>query len=171
MNIKWILSPAEGAWMPDSPVSICGPTSSDPASCIASSQCVLIRLPSAVYSVPLSAPALHRLPLTYRMQLQGLKPENRLLCHLPPSAFPARSRTPWVSQPCWLCGGPFSHLSVCRYCSLCPRARGQCARTEKAGESQAASFPPVPPGGACVLLSSNSPQGLALDLLGVPHPC
>ena len=73
-----------------------------------------------------------------------------------------------LSQPCWLFGGPFSHLSVCRYCSLCPRARGQCARAEKAGEGRGPCLSPHSSRGS--LCPSVFPQfsRVALDHLGVP---
>ena len=68
------------------------------------------------------------------------------------SSFPH----PLSIQPGWLCGGPFSPLSICTYLSLCPRAREQCARTQKVK-----TCPAVPShssrGHPCPL-SSHSPQ-------------
>ena len=74
---------------------------------------------------PFSSPS----PLTFRKQLQVLKEWASLLSS--PISLSSSSPHLLSVQLCWLCGGPFSPLSVCTYLSLCPRAREQCPRTHK----------------------------------------
>ena len=86
---------------------------------------------------------------TFTKQLKVLKQTGFLaVCSHQPSQFVP---TPIGVQLSWLCGGPFSLLSVCTHRSLCPRAREQCARTQKEGGGWDLPFPPAPPGGARAL--------------------
>ena len=68
-----------------------------------------------------------------------------------PISLSSSSAQPLGVQLCWLCGGPFSPLSFCTYWSLCPRAREQCARTQKEDGRRDLTFPPPPPGAARAL--------------------
>ena len=101
--------------------------------------------------LPLPSPPI---PPMFRKQVQVLREQASFLSA--PISLPSSFPHPLSIQPGWLCGGPFSPLSICTYWSLCPRAREQCARTQKVK-----TCPAVPShssrGHPCPL-SSHSPQ-------------
>ena len=124
-------------------ISTCfSPTSQNPASCIISSSGLSWSDSHAsTYMAHPPAPALLRLcpTPTFRMQLQVLKEQASFLSA--PISLPSSFPHPLSIQPWWLCGGPFSPLSICTYWSLCPRAREQCARTQKVEDQPCCSLP------------------------------
>ena len=84
---------------------------------------------------------------------------NRLLCHLPPSAFPARPHTHSVSSYAGSVGVLY-HPSLYTLVPL-SRAREQCPRTQKEGGRWNLLFPPAPPGGARALCLPSALSGCA----------
>ena len=96
--------------------------------------------------------------------------ENRRLCRLPPSAFPARPHTYSVFHCAVFVGGPFSPLSVYTYWPLCPRAGDQCARTQKEDGRWDLPFLPTPPGGSRALCLPTVLSGCTWSLWVSPPP-
>ena len=96
--------------------------------------------------LPLPSPPI---PPMFRKQLQVLREQ----ASLPSAPISLSSSSPHLlgNPLCWLCGGPFSPLSVYTYWPLCPRAREQCARTQKEDGRRDLTFPPPPPGAARAL--------------------
>ena len=128
---------------------------------------------AAVYTAHLPAPALHRpspaLPShTLHVQEATPGPQRKgffAVCpHQPFQLFP----TPiWYSTVLALWG---SFLTpVYKYWPLCPRAREQCARTQKEDGRRDLPFPPAPPGGAVPSVFPQPSMG-ALDHLWVYPP-
>ena len=85
-----------------------------------------------------------------------------------PISLSSSSAHPLGVQLCWLCGGPFSPLSVCAYWSLCPRAREQCPRTQKEGGGWALPFPPAPLGGVRALCLPPALSGCTCPFMSPP---
>ena len=84
---------------------------------------------------------------------------NRLLCHLPPSAFPARPHTHSVSSYAGSVGVLY-HPSLYTLVPL-SRAKEQCPRTQKEGGRWNLLFLPAPPGGARALCLPSALSGCA----------
>ena len=102
-------------------------------------------------------------PTMFRKQLQVLREQ----ASLPSAPINLSSSSPHLlGIPLfWLCGAPFSPLSVYTYWPLCPRAREQCARTQKEDGRRELPFPPTPPGGDSVPSVFPQPSVGALDHL------
>ena len=114
---------------------------------------VLIRRPCCCLHSSPSRSSPSQTPRHIQEAAPGPQTENRLPCHLPPSAFPASS--PLSVQLCWLCG-VLSHL-VC-LCTLVPLSQSQ----EQCTGYRRKVGPAVPSGssrGRWCLLSSHSPSG------------
>ena len=144
-------------------------------------RCVLIRLPhcclhsspSCLHSSPTcSSPSrTHLLPLHLHppphSQSSSRSSNKQASLLSAPISLSSSSAHPLGVQLCWLCGGPFSPLSVCTYWSLCPRAREQCTgHRRKVEEGTCHSLlllqgPPCPS-------SSHSPQWVHLTIYESP---
>ena len=101
--------------------------------------CYLYSTPSCLHSLPsclhgspsCSSPSqATATPPHVQEAAPGPQTENRLLCHLPPSAFPARPLTHLVSS----CAGSVGVIShpVCR-CTLVPLSQSQGALQQDTG--------------------------------------
>ena len=103
-----------------------------------------------VYTAHPPAPALHghlpspSYPVTFGKQPQVLRQRTGFFCPVQPFQFiPTPTQCPAVLA-LW---GPFIPTSVCTHWSLCPRAREQCAKTQKEDGRRDLPFPPTPPVG------------------------
>ena len=124
---------------------------------------VLIRLPCCCLHSSPSCSSPSQTPLHIQEADPGPQTENRLLCHLPPSAFPALH-----PLGVWLCGlcGVLSH-PLC-LCTLVPLSQSQGAvhRTQKEGGP---AIPSHSSRGRPCPLSSHSPQWVPLTIYECPH--
>ena len=113
---------------------------------------VLIRLPRCCLHSSPSRSSSSQTPHHIQEAAPGPQTENRLPCHLPPSAFPAPP--PLGVQLCWLCG-VLSHPVY--LCTLVPLSQSQ----EQCTGYKRKVGPAVPSGssrGRWCLLSSHSPS-------------
>ena len=115
--------------------------------------------------LPLPSPPI---PPMFRKQLQV----RREQASLPSAPISLSSSSPHLlNNPLlWLCGGPFSPLSVYTYWPLCPRAREQCTRTQKEDGRRDLPLPPVPPGGAHALCLPTALSGCTWPFMSLPTP-